>query len=136
MTDCFMTSRSTFLSQLLCSFTPVSHASPASFSIRNNKLLKHCLATVVCLLVLLSVCPCALADTHFGISLDTGDQKVSWVGEGERAAEDRVGRMNLTVSDNQTVEKADRWNPEYETDIDYGAYIKSFKLFLVIKKAF
>ena len=95
------------------------------------------LKMLVCALFLLLTCPCVWADTHIGFSVDTGDQKVSWVGKNERSADrQRAGGMNLLVTEDQQVEKADRWNPKYDTDIDYGEYIKSFKLYLVIKKAF
>jgi len=81
------------------------------------------------------MCPCVFAETHFGFSVDTGDQKVSWVSE-RRTAADKGGKLGFQVAEDQQVEKADRWNPSYDTDIDYGEYIKSFKLYLVIKKAF
>ena len=97
---------------------------------------KICTKMLASILLLLSGWTCAYADTHFGISVDTGDQKVSWLGKERNSRERSFSKMNLSVSDEQRVETADRWNPSYDTDIDYGAYIKSFKLFLVIKKAF
>jgi hypothetical protein len=110
----------------------------ASLSLRpdSGKLRKNSLKIAVCALSFLCLCPCAFAETHFGIGVDTGDQKVSLVGAERPGDEQNVGRVNFSVTENNQPDKADRWNPKYDTDIDYGAYIKSFKLFLMIKKEF
>jgi hypothetical protein len=108
--------------------------SPAS---PHRKTLANGLKMLLCALILLLMCPCVFAETHFGIGVDTGDQKISWVGHLQRSGyeEDTVS-TSAFATDQALEEKADRWNPNYETDIDYGAYIKSIKLYFVVNKAF
>jgi hypothetical protein len=117
---------------------PFQHLSFPLFQSRliGTSFVKNAFKIAVCALTLFLLCPCSWAGTHFGIGVDTGDQKVSWVGSERAKDEQSLGRMNFTVTENNQEEKADRWNPNYDTDIDYGAYIKSFKLLLIIKKAF
>lgn len=114
----------------------VSYPSQSEPQHSDNSMKKHLKIAIIGLIMLL-MCPCVFAETHFGISVDTGDQKVSWVGSEQSGLDQQnIGRLNLKVSEDHYVKKADRWNPSYDTDIDYGELIKSFKLYLVIKKAF
>lgn len=83
------------------------------------------LISIACALIL-TASSSVFADAHFGIGLSDGDTNVTWV------------ENDVSVDDDIKVKTDDRWNAKEDdlSIVDYEAYMKSFKLFMVFKRNF
>jgi hypothetical protein len=66
------------------------------------------------------------ADAHFGFGVSDGDRQLTWL------------ENDLSVSDDINTQFDVQRNAKEDdvTDIDYEAYIKTFKLYMVFKQKF
>ena len=118
------------------SFTLIGRSRPQStpqssqwYQLKNRFLsrsfLKYSIKTLACT-IFLTASSLSLADTHFGLGVSDGDRKVTWLGN------------NLSVSDELAMKSDYHWleKEEATSDINYEAYLKSFKLYMVFKRKF
>ena len=86
---------------------------------------KYSFISITCA-IFLTVSSTAIADASFGFGVSDGDRQLTWLENDLRVSDDIS-----TQFDNfrQTKE-------EDVTDIDYEAYLKAFKLYMVFKQKF
>lgn len=80
------------------------------------------MACMICLMV----CPTVFADGFFGFGVSDGDRKLTWLDN------------DVSVSDEMNRKYDYYWKTKEEdtSDIDYQAYVKTFKLYMLFKQNF
>lgn len=81
---------------------------------------------VIACALLLTASSAVIADTQFGFGISDGDRKLTWLKNDVSVSEEVAARF-----DNSRNAKE-----EEISDIDYEAYLKTFKLYMVFKRSF